>query len=893
MIKKLWLILTVLSFAVVPYVSAAGQAEYYSDAEMVAFSEIKNFFENFGVVDTNTEAATTMTKADLMKYAVSYFCGAEYAGDDYIETAKTKGFLDPDADEASLSEPAIGAHLAKVMTVGLGYNHVAQLSGGYPMGYMTTADSIGVTKGLAIGQNDDITFYNMLRAFDNSLEILWLEMEINGADISYVLSETKTVLSEVFNLVHYRGLVTAVPGGKLLSQELFPSGRVMIDDELYSTEADSEKYLGMKVDYYVDLDDRSVVRYIGNEYKYNVKEVYDAEMIHKYTDRAYQCYKSKVHTATKTIKLATDSYVIYNGQPATSIKSGDMIPELGRVEFIDNDNNGDADVVFIYSFEVKLVNLVNEKTETIFFDGGEQIDLSELDSVTIRKHSDNKKTSITDIEKGSVVLIATSDDGRGTVIEIITKKVEGKITTISDENISVNDTAYGLVKDYFAKKKFQIGANATFYIDSENRIVAILDVTASEKYGYVIKCYYDNDISEELILKIFDETGDMMHLSLANSFKLNGSNGSDTQLINALKSGAASVQPQLILYTTNSDGKVNSIDTAYNYSTVENYKKIQPSGNDDEESFRLVYSSNLTGDGALKYFPRFYTLGSKIDTSRGQTIFQVPSNTSNATDEDYYIADTGRLQDKHSYTLDAYVSGKSGISPDVFVVFDKGAKHTSEYMGVIKSMYKYVDEDGEIGTRVIAYGPPGADCDAISYDLDLDAIPGYYKDSQTFKMDEGDFVMLSHSDGKLLKASMVLDLETATFNKNSYEYGSYMRTDYGAVYDNIDGVISIAPLDKLAEIERLKSDVENASRAEDIADLKQQIKNIESEFVVYKTALFRQLQVRTIGNGKVVVDNSPTNTYLAYNENAENYSKVMVYSSDGYAWTMVEYLEER
>lgn len=886
MIKKILIFLTLISMICIPQAALAEPAKYYTEAELEAFEGLKGFYESFDIVDKDKKAATTMTKDSLMKYAVAYFYGG--MDEDYIETAKSVGFLDANATNESLAAKADGANLAKVIVTGLGYGVMAQERGGYPSGYISVATQIGASKGISLSESSSITMFNLLKVFDNSIEIAMLEPKL-GSDIgNYEVSESKTVLKDVFKAEKRKGVITSVPGAKLAGEKDLKGNLVAINSYTYETEENLKSLIGHTVDFWVSTEDTDKLLYAGNAYKYNEMKVYTDEDVEKYTDRMYYIYKNDDKDLTEKISLADDANIIYNGRPATKITAASMVPNIGRIKLLDNTGDGNIDVVFVYSFNVKKIAAINGTSETLYFKDGSSVCTKDLDTLSITKNGSEEELAFSRIEKGGMVLFGATDDGKGAIIETVTKMISGKVTSVSDDGIAIDDVEYGISEHYMHDKAVSTGDKASFYIDSTGRVIAVTDISTKMTYGYFIKCEYLSEMDADLEVKIFDESGTMQILRLANRINIDGYGGkSADDFVAKMKAGIDTVQPQLIQFQLNNEGRISKVDTAYNFSKAESYKNIEPTGFDDEESFRLVRAKE---DGALGYYHMLYSLGGILDTSRGQLTFQVPSNTATADDEDYYITSASSIEKEGSYSVDAYVTGKNTFSPDVYVLFDGGATTSYDYISVIKSITPEIGKDGELAQRIIAYGPPGADCNVLNYNVDLDNVEGYYNSGKKYKVDVGDFVMLVRDDKELIKAHMVLDLETGDFNANGYNYGSYMRTDYGAVYENLDGVIRIAPLDKLEKIKNLETLIENSTSSSEISDYKKQIQSIEKDFVVYKSNLFRRVQVKTHENGKVSVRDGAENLYIAYKDNKTDYSKVMVYTSEGYVWTIVEYI---
>ena len=71
MVKKLLIFFTLVGMICFPQAMLAEPAKYYTEAELTAYENLKGFYEAFNIVDEDKKAATTMTKDELMKYAVA------------------------------------------------------------------------------------------------------------------------------------------------------------------------------------------------------------------------------------------------------------------------------------------------------------------------------------------------------------------------------------------------------------------------------------------------------------------------------------------------------------------------------------------------------------------------------------------------------------------------------------------------------------------------------------------------------------------------------------------------------------------------------------------------------------------------------------------------------
>lgn len=111
MIKKLCLLLVIISMVSLPQAVNATSDSYYTETEISNFDDLKGLYSSLGVVEANCEAATRLTKEELIKYAVAYFSGSNQ--DNYMDIAEIKGYTSAmKADE--LSAWATGEDLAGI-----------------------------------------------------------------------------------------------------------------------------------------------------------------------------------------------------------------------------------------------------------------------------------------------------------------------------------------------------------------------------------------------------------------------------------------------------------------------------------------------------------------------------------------------------------------------------------------------------------------------------------------------------------------------------------------------------------------------------------------------------------------------------------------------------------
>jgi len=116
-----------------------------------------------------TEAAVGATGVDTQFTDVP---GSHWASG-YIATGVANSFINGMGDGTFAPEENVTyAQIVKMITAAMGYTSICERNGGYPNGYLTTAASIGVTKGVNIvGADTVVTRGQVAMLLDNALNI--------------------------------------------------------------------------------------------------------------------------------------------------------------------------------------------------------------------------------------------------------------------------------------------------------------------------------------------------------------------------------------------------------------------------------------------------------------------------------------------------------------------------------------------------------------------------------------------------------------------------------------------------------------------------------------------------------------------------------------------------
>lgn len=127
----------------------------------------------------------------------------EHANAAYINTACRMNIVSM-ADKFYPDSQITLAEASKIILSSIGYDEVAQQSGGWPSGYTSTASKLGIIKGVSASNN--INFSNAVRMIDNTLDVKVLDTDYNG---SYKRSDG-TVLSEYLRIDKISGQISEI-----------------------------------------------------------------------------------------------------------------------------------------------------------------------------------------------------------------------------------------------------------------------------------------------------------------------------------------------------------------------------------------------------------------------------------------------------------------------------------------------------------------------------------------------------------------------------------------------------------------------------------------------------------------------------------------------------------
>lgn len=660
---------------------------------------------------------------------------------DAIYSALELGIVSGTGDSYFRPDDAITYDAAIKMTVSaLGYDKLAVVKGAYPAGYIMVAHSLDITDGVS----REFTFDDAVVLISNALRAeVWTLESVQGSDITYSAGTNVTLLSENFDLKYTSGTVTTAGVYSATRGYESAESKMEIYGKMYGcTIENAEKYLGYSVDAWYDKDDNIVAVYPHSE---TGELKVDAADVVSYSD-----FEITVDTGDKEKDYSLDKgyCFVLNGRfhiPKTS----DFIYENGVLKLIDSDGDNKYDFVISEKLEYFVVTAVNDHELMIYdnnFAPAVSISLSPYDNICGNIRIYNcltgvySKATYDDIDKGSVLEVYKSSDGKLVNIDILTSNtVKGAVEEIGDEAVIIGGAEYELT-DYFRSsgKQIVIGQPAQYLISSDGRIIMRNVSSDVMRYGYFLDFAPQSGFKKAKI-KLLSEENTVEVYELCDTVKVNGSsvNSDDASISSALISGEFPIY-QIIRYSVNSKGEFAVLDT-FTDAPDDARVPTKPEGQDSllryAEKTQVLYKSTgnlIVPFGSMEQSVKFYVPSALISDGGTATY-----------DDSYFVCgDSSRVDNDDTPSVDVYDMNENHF-PGAVVIYNmvggtansvNPTQYDPSYM--VESVTQASDAEGNDSIKLTLRDTSGSK----SYTVDYDVYQEYLKDKKIPK--KGDLVRI-------------------------------------------------------------------------------------------------------------------------------------------------------
>ena len=796
--KKLSFILSVifiLSVCILPVSSFAD-----SQTNVVSSELASDFLDAMGI--TNPISSKTneqlITRAEALGVITALF-GYEGSSSAVVPftdvkeelTGSLRYALDlkliSEADTFRPNEPITYNEAFKMCAVGLGYDYLAKVYGGWSAGYVRVAKDCGLSDGLPVSENT-ITASAFSLFVENLLVADMLEVEgMVYGEIEY--SKYTTVLEIYFNMYEVEGVVTANQfTGIYSSDDATDDGEIAIDDVIYKC-TDTSNYIGRNVKAYVDISSNKIAAIAPYENK-NIKVAF-SDMI----SFDAPVFKYDEQGSDKKIKTDDVVAVIYNGKTEDKFKIADFNGKQGYFNFIDNDSDNVYEICEVFEYKTIVVSGVNVIEEYIADKNGEKkLDLSD-DECVYYVYSSGKEISLSELAVGSLITYYQSTDGKVCYIYVESNTTKGTLTGFQKDAIVIDDVSYSY-SEYFKKyylSKLKSGQEITVILSSSGVIEASSEPEKDNiLFGYYIDVKTTSGLDTSLIVKLVLNDGKIATVNVNDKFTFNGTKLSSSDKIYSVffdSNGSKKLEEQVVRYKLTSDGKLSLIDTV---TDTEGYISTNDNFEDNLKKYVYPVGADLVHD-AIWIEPSTNIIHPWYALNTETFFIQVNPDKNVAEERRFVVRDLNWMRNLKSFTrskVDVYNVDEFTVAGAL--VFNTEASNTitdNAKMGVVHSVTRALNADLMEAYKLVIYSGGYYNEYYIS---DEDVIKKYLlDDSGNVKIASGDCIRLeadSQNNISVLSLDYDESEKTLLYKNTNQMYTCYY---YGGVYSMGNGYMTM------------------------------------------------------------------------------------------------------
>ena len=531
--------------------------------------------------------------------------------------------------------------------------------------YMTQAEKAGILDGIKITPEKVLDRITAMRIVFNAVNAKYTEVAIYSNGYLYSYKETeRSVIHEYRNIYEIEGILTQTSDASLYGETEISDGLLAVDARIYGSENDYSEFLGFKIEGYAQhpVSGLDKILHIEKSVKQKVVEI-DAEDIESVSANM-KTVKYYIGDRLKSMSIIPSMRVIYNGAHFDGFTAETLKPDTGKLVFVDNDNDGKYEVCHIEDYFEMAVASLNLGEENIYGkiysnEESEVFYYGDYDKISVFKNGEQIRLS--EIERNNVLSILAPKSASARLKIYVSDKLStgyvNSINTRKDE-IEVDGETYKFSKAFLKnvelkrEKLPENGKTYLMYFDVFGKIFSCEIVKTSDtEYAYMRAiAETGNSMSQSYQVRIFTLDGKWNTKELSKKVRLNGEKTISAQQLYNTLAPTGVLEPTVIMFGVNSEGKINRIETP-----------ITKEGVDEE---RLISG----GQKSRPYIGSLRELGYyDINIGADTRIMVVPDDSEN--EDSYSMLSSGRLASSNSYLCTPYNMDKFRV-PELIVIND-------------------------------------------------------------------------------------------------------------------------------------------------------------------------------------------------------------------------------
>ena len=718
--------------------------------------------------------------------------------------------------ETRPDDPVTYNETLKMLVCMLGYNNYALHLGGWPGGYNTIANQIGLLKGVKTTGSASVSYEDAIKLLYNALNIDVLEPQyISEDNVTYQTQEGRTVLVQNLGIQVSEGIIEAVNGKALYGDRDIEGSKVVIDGiKLNHDFANISDYVGYKVEFYYDANTKALKAFYPID---NKVSVVDAESVYNYSENVIT-YEGD-NLKEEKIKFSQGAIILYNDVVIDDFSGNYFKDKQGEFKFIDNDGDGKYDVIFLDVTEDYVVKIADATSGIIYdyYDMSRTVCLADKDDMNVKFIDEFGNTMmLSELMRYDVISVKKSLDGKNVIAIYSNSEVRGAVDSIGTVNgktfIEIDGVSYETTDAFGKNEKLKMGEWGVFGLTSTGKVASINRgfATTGSARGYLIAAKGSSGLDTTYRYRVLNESGDVIILTSADKVVVDGQPMEARDVYAYL--GGEKIEPQPIVFETNKDGCLSRLDTL----TYNPEKEIPDTLTEMYNGYNVSYDEDgnktETSKGTLEWRTSTYIFGSKIAANSDTVLFRVPQDAANASDEEFGVTKISSLGQNY-YTIKAYKTVADSHIASILVIYSSGVSTESgNTTYLISDITNAIDSKENETIKITAYASKSASTLYIKDSAVLANIKWYGASNSDAPLSDktllpGDIIKITKdAEGYVNKIELVYDKAAERFYNTAncnYSYANAeFRISYNEVYsiysNNIlvhKGPITTAPVD--------------------------------------------------------------------------------------------------
>ena len=699
----------------------------------------------------------------------------DYWAAPYLRNLYAGGYIAGDVNGAFRPEAQVtGLEALKILLAVMGYEPFAKVNGGFPSGYLKAAKRADVSaaglsdNGLKKGQAAAL-----LRACIDADMMILTGL---GEEAEFEIQKGRTLLVQYHDIYQVKGQVTANRKTGISTRSGTGDHSVQIDASLYAAGAtDAETYLGQWVIGYYRRSDSALGELLSlrpDSRRYRMRDI-PAEDILPESSSSVIAYQLDGESRIQRIPVLPTANLIrngvYAGKKVHAADAAELFPQAGKIRALDSDMDGKYDILLIEDAETYVVTSVNLNLRTIYGRYGvSPLQLGD-DEEAVRVLKNGAETALSAIQRGEVLSVLQSDDGRYTDILLAADNtVSGTVTQLTGDGEAVVDgrklkvsPVYRCAMERGEKDapRLSPGMAGTFYLDCYGKIAAVSGEAQLTRYGFLAGAAVRGSFQEQLELRIYAADGRRMDLKTAARVTADGKSGvNPVELLRQLCGTAAQPSPQMVRFRTDADGCLCELDTE-----LQGEAEGDDSIRKEFDFTKQIYSTNVNGFVKTAGAPRFLIDGATA-------IIGLPGRLEDGSLPDFAAADDrsfsrmtpDSFEDNMEFEVSAYNISESGVAKAVLVLGGGDAAVVDDYttsVGVVQGLENGLDAEGNVRKMLSLMIDGGEKRLVCADELTVKQVPDFRTD-QTKPLTADDLPL-----GALIQAGIDAQGEIRTVNR--------------------------------------------------------------------------------------------------------------------------------